>query len=218
VALSTGMVAGGLYDGTPEGWCTPNVPWGDLIFWVLPVSISFLCNLVLYIWVSISLHRKQQQSPGEGMKRLADVVRKRISLYVLVYLVCWAPDIASHLFSYFKDCLVVWEDVVPALLTPAQGFLNCIVYTLANPVLRKRFSWTNLLFAFFVSPFLLLPAVIFATALNFGYLLQRVKLQNMTTSVYGRPEFNSDDYDYDEREGLGTETARRLASTHSTNW
>ena len=72
---------------------------------MLPSIIVF----ILYLFIYVVLHR------------LSKVVRKRVSAYVFVYLICWAPDVVVHLLPYFTDCNLFILYALTALVNPLQG-------------------------------------------------------------------------------------------------
>jgi len=63
------------------------------------------------------------------------IARRKLSLYLVVFIVCWIWDIAYHIYSaIWKNdyCSGYWLAILQKFFTPLQGFLNLWVYGLGN--------------------------------------------------------------------------------------
>ena len=184
---------------------------------MLPSIIVF----ILYLFIYVVLHR------------LSKVVRKRVSAYVFVYLICWAPDVVVHLLPYFTDCNLFILYALTALVNPLQGtaspspschpwdlstpttsigFLNCVVYALTNSGLRRKTSKKRLALIFLLSPLLVIPSFLYLLIVRWawrlaGYAFGQVLVQPNDTSeeVIDASEFPSCvDYGFDSNSGTAS--------------
>ncbi|EGG17666.1 cAMP receptor-like protein [Cavenderia fasciculata] len=112
------------------GWCTIT-PKFQFFFWVLPLVISVLWNLLCYVLI----YKKFNQILSFGVfgsksHQLKRHVSKKLTLYLAAFLVCWLPDLINHTIFYVGACppFVMW--VLQDLFSPLQGFLNFVVYVL----------------------------------------------------------------------------------------
>jgi hypothetical protein len=76
ILLSAGMIT---REGGP--WCT-NTTLGHWLFWYCPLIASFLWNAVFY--TLIIMHYR-----GTDRKKMENKVTRRVSLYLLVFFICW---------------------------------------------------------------------------------------------------------------------------------
>jgi hypothetical protein len=53
---------------------------------------------------------------------LSAKIQHRLALFVLVYAVCWAPNVASHIETYIAPhCWLFWLGLIQNAFSPAQG-------------------------------------------------------------------------------------------------
>ncbi|KAL6059623.1 Slime mold cyclic amp receptor protein [Balamuthia mandrillaris] len=151
------LLAGDMYSPSEGGWCHPLLPY-HLIFWELPMLLVFVWNAVLYAVIFLFMHRRSRMA---GRDHLSIKVQSRLTLFLLVYIVCWAPSLTSTLVVFInKNCALFWLLAAKNFLSPSQGFLNCLVYGLSNRQVRQQYNiWISLLL-FVVSPFLVIPVMI----------------------------------------------------------
>lgn len=159
--------------------CLPKGIW-HLFLWFLPISIAFLWNLIFYGLVFFRIYRIHKFFPKSDISQLASVSMK-FSFYLLVFLICWLPDLLYYiLVSIFPHCRIFIASVVFNSLLSLLGFLDALVYGFTNRRLRDRFSlyhpkrailWTAILI---FSPILVLPAFI-AKVVQASYHLVRYR-------------------------------------------
>lgn len=163
------LIVTGKYQKTSTGWCHPEEPTQFLV-WELPMIMAFFWNLILYCLIVFSL-RRQRNDTRLGVKgKLARAIQKRLALFLVVYVVCWLPDLVSHVEGYFNPhCWLFFLGVFQNALAPAQGFLNCFVYGLSNPTIRSAYKWWQLVLQIVISPLLVVPVgCLFILELFFG--------------------------------------------------
>jgi len=155
------LASAGWYQKYEGGWCHPQQPF-LFIFWQFPMIFSFFINALIYTIISIFLKRRSHKAGSKS--HLSGKIQGQMALFVLVYAVCWAPNVVSHLESFiFPDCWLFWLGFLQNALSPAQGFLNCIVYGLANQQARMRYRWWQHILLFFLSPSIVLPILTYTT-------------------------------------------------------
>jgi hypothetical protein len=95
-------------------------------------------------------------------------VPARISLYLLVFIVCWFPDIVVYVVSVYVNAeYFVLMGISYTLLLQGQGFFNVLVFGLTNQKFRQLLKNLGpLKSAAFIllSPILMLP--LFAVAIT----------------------------------------------------
>ncbi|KYQ89984.1 hypothetical protein DLAC_11729 [Tieghemostelium lacteum] len=128
------LIFGNVIKRSPEtGWCSITGAY-QLYFWIIPLFLSFLWNLICYIIIyhkfkgilsfgiygrrSVSLHR---------------VISRKLTFYLLAFLLCWVFDLINHSVYYFlSKCPPFTLMVLQNLFSPLQGTANFIVYSITN--------------------------------------------------------------------------------------
>eukprot|EP01132_Coremiostelium_polycephalum_P004936 gene4936-6153_t len=118
------------------GWCSID-PSYQLYFWVFPLLLSILWNLLCYILI---YHKFKQILSygiyGSRSQELKRYIARKLTFYLVAFIVCWAPDLINHsVFFINKSCPPFWMWLLQDFFSPAQGFLNCMVYALTNNML-----------------------------------------------------------------------------------
>jgi len=121
-------------------WCNlkGEYEWG---LWLGPMILSLLLNFVLFLMVLYSIRRKQSTSI---QKRVEAVAIKRLSLYLLVFVLCWIWNVIDRIITEIKpgcEVLPIW--VLQDFFSPLQGFLNFIVYGLSGTMVKRTFISYN---------------------------------------------------------------------------
>lgn len=156
------LLAADWYQKTESGWCHPKEPY-LFIFWELPMIISFFVNIFLYGIIAFYVQRRSRKHRGTK-NHLSAKIQHRLALFVLVYAVCWAPNVASHIETYIAPhCWLFWLGLIQNAFSPAQGFLNCVVYGLSNQEVWSRYRWWQHLLMIIASPFIVLPIIVLAS-------------------------------------------------------
>jgi len=157
--------------------------------WFLPIIICFVSSVIVYTRLMFKLKSSMSwKFILKGLREQTLSLPFRISLYLLVFFVCWGLDITQYLVItfYTKDThntaiftLVVAYNV----LLMSQGTLDVLVYGLANKEMRKSYT-ERLGFCFallFLSPFLVIPCMFKAV---------RRPLQNLNNNRYSYQQIN----------------------------
>eukprot|EP01119_Soliformovum_irregulare_P026148 TRINITY_DN9894_c0_g1_i1.p1 TRINITY_DN9894_c0_g1~~TRINITY_DN9894_c0_g1_i1.p1 ORF type:complete len:333 (-),score=37.02 TRINITY_DN9894_c0_g1_i1:213-1184(-) len=139
-----------------SGLCFPREPY-HLILWFSPIIASYLATLLFYILIHKVMWQKK------APLSLSMQVTYRVSLYALIFLLCWALDIGAYLYYYFNPCHVFALDVILYNLINLQGAFDAIVFGATNKQLKKDAMESPLftIIQFLFSPILVFPAFVF---------------------------------------------------------
>eukprot|EP01116_Phalansterium_solitarium_P024411 TRINITY_DN894_c0_g1_i1.p2 TRINITY_DN894_c0_g1~~TRINITY_DN894_c0_g1_i1.p2 ORF type:complete len:315 (+),score=57.06 TRINITY_DN894_c0_g1_i1:124-1068(+) len=117
-------------------WCSspPVLEW---LFWFTPLLLSLCFNLVMY---SLILHKfrrnRQLLVQAQPKPKVGNLIWTRITLYILVFIICWVWDVVDHVLSYvYPDCHVYILWTLQTIFSPLQGFLNFLVYGYSSNLL-----------------------------------------------------------------------------------
>ena len=86
----------------------------------------------------------------------------RLSLYLLVYLVCWGPDIIVSFLYWLSDtrftvnCRNYMLDSLSMFALGLQGLINAIVYFLTTRSIRNQFPMWGAVIVFLLAPLLVI--------------------------------------------------------------
>jgi 7 transmembrane receptor (Secretin family) len=121
-------LANGFYV-TRGGWCSLSSAF-IWIFWFTPLLCSITVTLVLYIFI---FRRLRQNFGGFATEydRVSELQRV-ISLILLAFVLCWFLDIVEHILSSVGLCTPFWLNAASDALSPLNGFLNFVLYTLLS--------------------------------------------------------------------------------------
>jgi len=112
-------------------WCSirSDFVW---IFWFSPMVATFIWNSVFYAIIYYKFRQiKKLRALTQSHKKLETQLVKKISLFLLVFLLCWIWDIIDHILTAIKPaCELYWLWILQDFFSPLQGFLNFLVYTL----------------------------------------------------------------------------------------
>ncbi|KAK5581352.1 hypothetical protein RB653_001384 [Dictyostelium firmibasis] len=125
-----------------DGWCEVAKPM-ELSLWFLPL---FLCLLVcsIYYFRLRRLFRSKFEyrlQINDRLKQLDATISRRLTLYIVVFVICWLPDVIQHFISFFSKCTFFPLLILQNILTPSQGFWNFWIYSYTNKI--ARFSNSN---------------------------------------------------------------------------
>jgi len=126
ILVSAGMI-------TKEGgpWCT-NTILGHWLFWYGPLILSFAWNTIAY--TLIILHYR-----GADRKRMKKKIKLRVSLYLLVFFVCWVWDMVGFIIQQVAHHPPpLWIELLTSGFMPLQGFLNFLVYGISSRMFRRQ--------------------------------------------------------------------------------
>jgi len=104
--------------------------------WVGPLTFSFLFNLAFYLLILVKFHCTFRATIPfiKRQQELSSAVQRRITLYIIAFLLCWLPDIVAHVreFVVGTNCELTWLFYLTVIFSPLQGFLNFLVYGFTN--------------------------------------------------------------------------------------
>jgi hypothetical protein len=150
-----------IYRNTNVGLCFLRQTY-QVFAWFLPILVAFCFNTLIYLTIFIKI----KTSNLYKLRNTAEKLKWRFTAYLLVYLVCWLPNVVSGLIDFFlPHCHIFILVVLYNFCLNSQGFLNCLVYGFTNRKIKEHFwgsgkAWLKALLGFFWSPFLLLPIFI----------------------------------------------------------
>jgi len=129
------LVANNKIVPSTQSWCHLD-PMYEIVLWIVPITLAIAWNTLFYIliirrifWV---FQKKVVGSIDNGSLIKQEAIKK-LSLLLLVFILCWAPDMFNHIAEYFfGSCAPDWAVVLQDLLGPLQGFLNSWVYGYSN--------------------------------------------------------------------------------------
>jgi len=125
-----------------SGWChlKPVATW---TLWFSPLIISFLFDAVLYFLILFRYYNPPNTTSlsymNERQRKLQLKTKKRITLYLFVFFLCWIWDITNNLISLINPHKsIYWLWVLQSLFMPLQGFLNFLVYGLSSRMFSRQ--------------------------------------------------------------------------------
>ncbi|KYQ89978.1 hypothetical protein DLAC_08548 [Tieghemostelium lacteum] len=117
------------------GWCESGKEF-EFIFWFLPLFLCVALCAFYYIRLKrlFRLKFEYRLQVNERLKQLDNTISRRLTLYIVVFIVCWTPDIIQHFISFFSTCNFYPLMLVQNVLSPAQGIFNFFVFSITNKV------------------------------------------------------------------------------------
>jgi len=122
-------------------WChlTPMAKW---LLWFAPLLTSFAWNLVLYSLVLArysSTKSSSYISQNKRQRHLQWKTKKRLTLYLLAFTVCWVWDVSDTIAGHFYSSnSLYWLWLLQSFFSPLQGFLNFLVYGVSSRMFREH--------------------------------------------------------------------------------
>jgi hypothetical protein len=142
---------------SPLGICTPQEPY-LLALWFAPNCLFFVCTMAVYISIHIRLRcditYDIQSNSGREIP-----FKYRITLYLIVYVLCWVVDISTYVYSKW-NCAPYGMVILAVFLFLLRGFLDALVYTQTNRKLKSFYqgvSCSKLCLWILFSPIVLIP-------------------------------------------------------------
>jgi len=142
--------------------CYPVAKW-RWFMWFVPNIICFIASVVVYAGLLIKLRETMTwRFIFNSLKNQTLALPFRISLFLLVFIVCWVMDIVQFLTSVFFNRPKFTLLLAYSVLLNLQGLLDCLVYGITNKSLRKLYYGRPLFFVciLFLSPILVFPAFV----------------------------------------------------------
>ncbi|KAN0047305.1 hypothetical protein ACTA71_001687 [Dictyostelium dimigraforme] len=120
-----------------ESWCEVRKPM-ELSLWFLPLFLCLLICSVYYFRLRRLFRSKFEYrlQINDRLKQLDATISRRLTLYILVFVICWLPDVIQHFISFFSDCTFFPLLILQNILTPSQGFWNFWIYSYTNKIAR----------------------------------------------------------------------------------
>jgi len=142
--------------------CFPNT-MQHFSMWFLPIIICFICSVIVYALLMIRLRSTMTwKYIFKGLRDQTLSLPFRISLYLIVFFVCWSLDITQYLILSFNEDAHIFPLIVAYnIMLMSQGTLDVLVYGLANKEMRKNYT-EKLCFCFTLlifSPLLVIPCM-----------------------------------------------------------
>jgi len=140
--LTTVLITGDMIEIEPvSGWChTTSVAQWTL--WFAPLIVSFAWNLILYSFILARYRSSNTQTASlsymnERQRRMQWKIKKRLSLYLLAFMLCWVWDLSDNVASHFvAEDKLYWLWLLQSFFSPLQGFLNFLVYGVSSRMFR----------------------------------------------------------------------------------
>lgn len=156
IVIGVVMIALGDWNGSPGFLCFPSL---EKELWVYPIMGVFVLSLILMIVViyHYQSYRSNQSHRIVG-RSVTLTVPFRSSLFSLVLLLCWTPNVVNQLIGGGP----FWFTVVWLACLNSQGVWDSLIYGFTNgrfrAFFRKRFARTLILLI--LGPLLILPLFI----------------------------------------------------------
>eukprot|EP01119_Soliformovum_irregulare_P006151 TRINITY_DN1793_c0_g1_i2.p1 TRINITY_DN1793_c0_g1~~TRINITY_DN1793_c0_g1_i2.p1 ORF type:complete len:247 (+),score=11.48 TRINITY_DN1793_c0_g1_i2:358-1098(+) len=162
--FSTILLSVGAIRDIDQGICYPIEPY-HIILWFSPLVTAWLSILIFYILIQRLLSQQRRSTMWHAIVTKGThsmPVHYRVSLYALVFLICWSFDIFSWIYSRWvaTECPNHILTSIYGILLNLQAFLDSLVYGLTNRQLREKCRESPIKFVilFIGSPLFLYPA------------------------------------------------------------
>jgi len=140
------------------GLCFPSEPW-HFYLWFGPNTLVFVMTTVIYIVIFIKIRNKTTLN----INTTHELPRLRVTLYLLVFVICWFLDIIAFLISYGTNCIPFGLTLIYSILLQLQGLFDALVYGFSNRELIRQYKDEKIYVIFLhilVSPVVLIPLMI----------------------------------------------------------
>jgi len=129
--------------GDGIGLCYPNSTLIHFWSWFFPIILSFAVSVIVYTLLVAKLAKiTSWKFIFKTFTRHTTTLSLpfRVSVYLLIFLVCWSLDLVQFVLSYTtpnseRDYIIL---VIYSILLQSQGAFDCIVYGLSNKELRNQ--------------------------------------------------------------------------------
>lgn len=124
---------------TPVPWCDIQRDY-EWPLWFGPMLATIVINLIIYFMILKSFRSRE----SNFQKKIEVVMIRRLSLYLLAFVLCWVWSVIGHIISQVSDhCAIYPIWILQDFFAPLQGFLNFIVYGLSNRMIFNCFKPKN---------------------------------------------------------------------------
>jgi len=144
-AIILGLGLGGHFIMDPTtGWCEVTRTY-EFTLWFLPLFICLVLCTIYYIKLRRLFRSKFEYrlQINDRLKQLDSTISRRLTLYIIVFIICWLPDVVQHFVSLFTTCSFFPLMILQNILAPSQGFWNFWVYSFTNKVVRIHHPFGN---------------------------------------------------------------------------
>jgi len=171
------------------GLCYPDSNAVHFWFWFFPIIVCFFFSLLVYVLLIVRLAKITSWRfifKTFTLKTTTISLPFRVSVYLLIFLLCWSLDIVQFILGKFKTQEVMLNFVILvtySFLLQAQGALDCVVYGISNKEFRKQYTiymtkWGKngtvyMIIFVLISPLLVLPALAFLFFRHFALPRER---------------------------------------------
>jgi len=127
------LLAGNAVIESDAGWCHTKSPY-QWSLWFTPMLLSFIFNMMMYI---MTLKKFTSSNAGRGQKMINNNIQKRVTIYLLIFILCWFCDIVDHIIEDIHcSFYILW--LLQNITTPLQGFCNFLVYGITTDILSFK--------------------------------------------------------------------------------
>ncbi|EGG13991.1 cAMP receptor-like protein [Cavenderia fasciculata] len=107
---------------TETAWCETDRVF-ELTLWFGPLLVCLLTCVFYYIRLRRLFRKKFEYrlNVNDRLRQIDGIISRRLTLYILVFIVTWAPDVVQHFISFFSSCSFYPLMVIQNLLAPSQG-------------------------------------------------------------------------------------------------
>ncbi|KAN0024228.1 hypothetical protein ACTFIV_008629 [Dictyostelium citrinum] len=118
-------------------WCSVSSSY-QLYFWVIPLFLSFIWNLICYCLI----YRKFNKIIGiYGVQsvQIKTIIIRKFSFYLLAFLITWVWDIINNsIFLYEGKCppFALW--ILQEFFSSGFGFFNSLAYAATTRFYRRK--------------------------------------------------------------------------------
>lgn len=112
-----------------------------LCYFLIPLVIITFC----YTYTSREVHLRVGRHRSNSVSSKHSRVIKRMSYFILAYLVVWTPLVVCYLYELVKDHLVpFWAECISMSLLYLQGFINCFLYGYTQDLGKNWINWLRI--------------------------------------------------------------------------
>lgn len=182
------------------GLCYPNSNVIHFWSWFFPIIVCFAISLAVYVLLVFRLTNiTSWKFIFKTFTRHTTTLSLpfRVSVYLLIFLLCWSLDIVQFILSKMKsidaetDFIIL---VVYSALLQLQGAFDCIVYGLSNKELRNQHSlfieewgkWGPVIMTVFV---LMCPILVIPTFFHKMYHIWTAPPEPEFAGLLSNPDF-----------------------------
>ncbi|EFA76371.1 cAMP receptor-like protein [Heterostelium album PN500] len=114
------------------GWCELR-KLEEILLWFTPLLICMMICVFYYIRLRRLFREKFQcrLSVNDRLRQIDSTITTRLTLYILVFIIAWLPDIIQHFIGFFSTCSLYPLMVIQNLLVPSQN-TSCTIASIIS--------------------------------------------------------------------------------------